>query len=334
MEKKLDEYLKKYSKQNNISKSDISLSKKQSKHKRYKNREKMKRNVPKHRKKCKLCGASIDPLSEVPICKNCQISLFQIEELRDVLRYSIMHKENPPEWALKAANKITEILSNYPEFIAYKNVVSEVVWDYIIDEEAQIEGIEIDELVSLKYAYRNKNEILQELYKLGIVDITNNRKLLPGNLLLPLLEIKEVYGDNFSSVNWEMYTSAIQAIFMLDITKKHIDEYLTGRKKRNLRQVLTIFKILSRVIEDNLDKTSYPEGFSIAQIDFDIMLSLLGDKRTKLKFYVNVTGILDGKSKLVEDFDDKNRVFKIHKDFKEYIIRMIERIREIERERS
>lgn len=334
MEKRLDEYLKKYSKQGDPHRSETTHSERRSKRKRHKKPKKMKRSVLRHRRKCKLCGASIDPLSGIPICKNCQISLFQIKTLKNTLRESIMHKEKPPEWALKAANKITEILSNYPEFLAYKNVVSEVVWEYIIDDEAQIEGIEIEDLVSLKYTYKNKTEILQELYKLGIVDITNDRKLLPGKLLQSLLEIKKVYGDNFRSVNWEMYTSAIQAIFMLDITEKHVDAYLSGHKKKNLKQVLTIFKILSRVIEDNLDKTVYPEIFSIAQVDFDLLLSLLGDKKTKLKFYVNITGIVDGKSKLVEDFDEEAHEFKLHKDFNEYIIRMIERIREIERERS
>jgi len=120
----------------------------------------------------------------------------------------------------------------------------------------------------------------------------------------------------------------------LDITEKKIKRHIEGHGKRNPKQVLTVFKILAKVIDNNLDNEEYLENFYLPQIDFEVILGLLGGKRSRTRFYVNITGIKDGKAKLVEDIDNEDHTFRIHRDFNDYIVYMIERLREVERERS
>jgi len=281
---------------------------------------------------CILCGV----ISTSKICINCQFSLFQIKELKKVLEESLRSNRMPPEWATKAAKKIKEILEYYPEFAVYKNVISELVWTYIIDDEATREGLPIDELVQLSYTHKNRDEIIKDLEDIKIVNISTDRRLFPGEMLTPLLEVKKVYGDDFNTPNWNYYVSAIQSIFILNLVERMISSYIsTGYVRRPLFALL-IFKILSKVIIHYMSEKDLNDvdNFHVSEMDVSALLTILGNKRTQMKFIVNVTGIIDGESKLFQDYDEENKKFLIHEDWNEYIKIMIERIREVERERD
>jgi len=242
----------------------------------------------------------------------------------------------PPEWATKAAKKIKEILEYYPEFAVYKNVISEVVWTYIIDDEATREGLPIDELVQLSYTHKNRDEIIKDLEDIKIVNISTDRRLFPGEMLNPLLEVKKVYGDDFNTPNWKYYVSVIQSIFILNLVERMINSYIsTGYVRRPLFALL-IFKILSKVIIHYMSEKDLNDvdNFYVSEMDVSALLTILGNKRIQMKFIVNVTGIIDGESKLFQDYDEENKKFLIHEDWNEYIKIMIERIREVERERD
>ncbi|WP_456329213.1 hypothetical protein [Archaeoglobus sp.] len=66
-------------------------------------------------------------------------------------------------------------------------------------------------------------------------------------------------------------------------------------------------------------------------MDVNALLALLRSKKGQIKFVVNVTGIIDGKSKLLQDYNEENKKFLIHEDWNGYIKVMIERYREVER---
>jgi len=296
-----------------------------------KNKEKIGRGISKYRKKCKLCGGSTDT---DPICINCQLALFQMEELKRVLLNSLKNKEKPPEWSLKASLRISEILSTYPTFNAYKNLIGDVVYIFLTDDNAVISGVDPEGLPSLISTTISNSEILSELSSLDIIEITNNRRVFPGKLLQLLIDLRRVYAESFASREWELYTSAVHTVCIIDLTKKRILDYLKERG-RNPKQILTIFKILSKVIQDNIDKKDQ-STFYIHEIELNTILFLL-NKNSRMRFLEKIIGI-DGKSKLIEDFtedeDTKSLVFKIHHDFSGYITHMIERLREVERERG
>ena len=288
------------------------------------------------RRRCILCG--LRTYTSHNICENCQYSLFQIRELRDSIIHALEDRENIDEWmwALKAAEKICEILADYPLFSAYKNIVSELVWLCILDDRVNIEGIEIEDVVSLLSTRVSREKIIRDLYELHIIDITSDRRILPGRLLQPLLDLKRIYGDDFSSVNWKLYTSAIQAIFMLSVAEKMLHKY-TEDEGRLPRVVLLVFKILSKVIQKYRDLDAEEmdniEEFTLLDLELKAMMHILGAKATEDRFYINITGIKDGNAKMIEDIDEERKEFRIHKDFTDYIKVMIERIREEERGR-
>lgn len=74
------------------------------------------------------------------------------------------------------------------------------------------------------------------------------------------------------------------------------------------------------------------DSFYVSEMDVNALLALLRSKKGQIKFVVNVTGIIDGKSKLLQDYNEENKKFLIHEDWNEYIKVMIERYREVERE--
>ncbi len=284
-------------------------------------------------KRCLLCGL---PSHTDKLCENCQYALFQIRELKDCLTEALREGKMPPDWALKAAEKITETLADYPYFLAYKKVISEIVWYYIIDDESLYNGIEIEEVTELEYTHRSRDQILRDLYELEIIDISLDRRIFPGKMLKSLLDLKKIYGDNFASFNWKSYTLAIQAIFMLGIVEKLLEKHI--KENTPLPRIpLVTFKILSAVIQKYKDKTDELDRineFRLLDIELQALISILGSKVSKNRFYINITGIKDSNAKLIEDFDEKEKEFIIHKDLNNYIKRMIERIRDVERERK
>ncbi len=284
-------------------------------------------------KKCTLCNL---PTYSHDLCENCQYSLFQIKELKNHLINSLKSRRTPEEWALKAAEKICEILADYPLFAAYKNVVSEVVWYCILDDDVNLNGIEIDEITSLIHTHTSRERIIRDLYEMEIIDITTDRRIYPGKILQPLLDLKKIYGDNFASVNWKLYTSAVQSIFILGVSEKMLQKYVEEEGKLP-RVVLLVFKILSKIIQKykELDKTELVEvdTFSLLDLELEVLMKILGSQLAKNRFYVNITGIKDGHAKLIEDINEESGEFIIHKDFNEYLKIMIERIREEERDR-
>jgi len=304
-----------------------------------------KKEMDKHtkdiKKHCTFCGLPIHTY-ESELCENCKYSLFQIRELKNHLLYSLKSGKPPEEWAFKASEKICEILADYPLFAVYKNIVSEIVWLCILDDKLTFTGIGIEEITSLMYTHTNKLKILRDLYEMEIidiveiVDITIDRKIFPGKILKPLLELKKIYGDNFASVNWKLYTSAIQSVFILGVSEKMLQKYVE-EEGRLPRIVLLVFKILSRIIqkykEINTEKLNEIETFSIFDVDLQALMHILGTKVSKNRFYVNIAGIKDGNAKMIEDIDEKSGEFIIHKDFNDYLKVMIERIREEERDR-
>lgn len=128
-------------------------------------------------KNCMLCGL---PSHSGEICKNCEYAIFQIKELKSCLAENLKNGKMPPEWALKAAEKISETLADYLYFLAYKKVVSEIVLYFILDDDTLREGIEIEEITELNYTSLSRDQILNDLYELEIIYITSNRKILPG----------------------------------------------------------------------------------------------------------------------------------------------------------
>ena len=251
--------------------------------------------------------------------------------------YALKSGKAPEEWALKASEKICEILADYPLFAAYKNVVSEVVWLCILDEDVNFNGIEIEEVTSLMSTYASRERIIRDLYEMEIIDITTDRRIFPGKVLQPLLDLKKIYGDNFASVNWKLYTSAVQAVFILGVSEKMLQKY-TEEEGRLPRVVLLVFKILSKVIQKYKELSTKElteiETFSLLDLELRALMHVLGTKVAKNRFYVNITGIKDGNAKMIEDIDEKSKEFIIHKDFGDYIKIMIERIREEERDRT
>lgn len=285
-------------------------------------------------KRCIFCGL---PTYTQDLCENCQYSIFQIKELKNYLMYALKSGKTPEEWALKASEKICEILADYPLFAAYKNVVSEVVWLCILDEDVNFNGIEIEEVTSLMSTYASRERIIRDLYEMEIIDITTDRRIFPGKVLQPLLDLKKIYGDNFASVNWKLYTSAVQAVFILGVSEKMLQKY-TEEEGRLPRVVLLVFKILSKVIQKYKELSTKElteiETFSLLDLELMALMHVLGTKVAKNRFYVNITGIKDGNAKMIEDIDEKSKEFIIHKDFSDYIKIMIERIREEERNRT
>lgn len=360
MDKKIDEYLKGYKKtrkypENGMyyyfeeyrsrysSEERTSKTKNESENASYlkdylskasdvKNKEKIGRGISKYRKKCKLCHGSTD---DKPICINCELALFQMGELKTILLNSLKNNERPPEWSLRASQRISEIFSGYPTFRAYKNVITDILYEFLVNDKAIISGVEPSELLSLMRTTMSTSRILSELSKLGILEITNDRKIFPGRLLWPILDLRKVYGENFASREWEWYISAIHTVCIVDLTENRIQNYLKGQG-RNPKQILMVFKILSKVIQNSIDMEENPETFYIEEIDLNTVLFLL-DKNSRVRFIENIIG-LDGKSKLIEDFaedeDSGALIFKVHKDFSGYLTYMIERLREVERERS
>jgi hypothetical protein len=283
---------------------------------------------------CILCNL---PSYSEKICKNCQYALFQIKELKDVLVESLKNGKAPPEWASRAAEKITEVLTNYFYFSAYKNVVSEIVLIYILDDDAIYNGIEIEEVTSLRYTAISRDQIIKDLYEFEIIDVTNDRRLYPGKILQALIDVKKVLGDNFASFNWKIYTLSVQAVFILGLVERQLYKYI-NEETRLPRVPLAIFKLLSLIIqkykESSSDEINKLDEFRLLDIELNTILSILGSKFSKDRFYVNITGIVDGNAKLIEDYDEEKGEFVIHKDLNDYIKIMIERIREVERERE
>jgi len=281
--------------------------------------------------RCTLCGM---PANKTGVCENCQLSIFQMNELKIQLEDALRNNKPLPEWAIKAAEKITEILADYPEFLVYKNIVSELIWTYIIDDDAVINGVPIEEVVMLNYTHKSRDEVIRELRDMKIIDVSISRRLFPGKLLNALLDLKKIYGDNFDTPKWKQYVSAIQSIFILNIVERMLKDFYKEVGRRPA-QVLLIFKILSRVIQHYMvlssEELSNTDKFSISELDIKAVMSILRSNKSRLRFYVNITGVKDGNSKLIEDFDENNKEFIINKAFNDYIKIMIERIREIER---
>lgn len=151
------------------------------------------------------------------------------------------------------------------------------------------------------------------------------------------MDLKKIYGDNFASFNWKLSVLSIQAIFMLSIVEKLLERHI--KEKTLLPRIpLVVFKILSLIIQNYKDKTedeleSIVE-FKLSEMELKMLTSILGSSVHRNRFYANIMGTKDGNAKLIEDIDEEERTFIIHKDINIYLKQMIERIREAERERK
>lgn len=82
MDMKIDEYLKIYGKKSDNHKDRDFFTKyidKKRNERKYQKQERKGRSITAYRQKCKLYKGSTDTL---PICRNCQMALFQLEELK------------------------------------------------------------------------------------------------------------------------------------------------------------------------------------------------------------------------------------------------------------
>ena len=281
-------------------------------------------------KRCKICGLS----SDGPLCEICSLSLLQINELYSILKESIIRKEEPPPWTLKASRKIADMLITYPMFAAYENVSSGLILEFLISDESELAaGINLDELEELKTTYIDRDKIIEHLVEMGIIRVDENRNAYPGPFMEYLLDTKKIYGDDFSSSGWSAALSVLKTFIIINLIKEKIDKSIKG-EGRLPRQAFTVFRLLSSVVKNEVGNENYRETkqFTISENDWILSTTLLKGGKNKRRFFLNATGIIDVEAKIISDVDENNNLV-LHKDLNGLIIHMIERVREMERDR-
>jgi len=251
----------------------------------------------------------------VKICPRCNTSLFIIDETLE----TILKTKRIPDEYLEGIKDLYWLCSTSPDAFAYFNVAEELLELFLLDE---VEFVFNDDIIEANYSTYSLHQIIGVLEEAKLVDIRGD-KIYPGAVMKQIIGLR-LQKIPLDSKDMESTIQAYKSILSLVIIKNRM---FSDYKPRG---ALVILHNLSELVNEAIKKGKNVLN-ELNGDDFDkISAESKSPKRQQKKIKRKICGFSDGYTKLIEDYENDNLIFK------DYVVNFLDRIREriLERERE
>jgi hypothetical protein len=240
------------------------------------------------------------------------LAFFQVEEILDIYL-----KGDAPDWIRNAVTQLGWLFESYPRTAVFLNVATELMFDFVIDNEIQLEEHDLKEF---NFTGASPNKVLKVLREALIIN-TANGKIYPGALIEEITKLR-LTKLKLKSHEFQEKVREVRGVLSVALTLGIIKVGQIRPKKP-----LAVFRILAQNIinsglsSDMINKTLSDIGFENACI------SITPRQRRRMKWHLS--GFSTGHPYIIEDIDDDMNMV-----FDEDIVFYMENIRERYRERQ
>ena len=276
--------------------------------------------------KCVKCQRHpSDPTNLDGWCKYCEVAYGQLEEtLNEYLSIfgGGVPSKRPPPWMESMLREFDFLYRRNAFLLGYLNTAIDVCFEFILENKTKISEKGLKELNHTNTINRN---VINVLTNALVIDY-DGTNITSGKIIERMRQIKWA-GIPIGEPRFQQKVQELNGLIAIALTKALFDIYGSrGKGDRFPRTAISLLHFFSGIIIDAESKNI--DINPIRQMsEFSSIIAYQLNKRQKDFLFWQFLGLLDGRDRIIYDYNEINDSLKLKDNVIEYLERMRERLR-------